>query len=266
MTQERLQKVLAAAGVASRRKAEKLIVEGKVSVNGQVVTKLGTQVDAVKDTVRVEGEKIRKPGKKKLVYILLYKPREIVSTTSDDRGRKTVLDLVPGSEDRRILLAGRLDYHSEGLILLTDDGDLVYGLTSPQHRIPKTYQVKVRGVPDQRSLKMLREGVRLEDGVTRPAYVEIMGPAETNTWVEISITEGRNRQVRRMFETVGYPVQKLIRVSIGGVSVEGLAPGQSREMSREELQGLRDQIAQAKKKPLASSPSKGRVARKPRAR
>ena len=190
MARERLQKVLAAAGVASRRKSERMIIEGKVAVNGEVVTQLGTQVDARKDSIRVEGRKIRKPGKKKHVYILLYKPREIVSTTSDDKGRKTVLDLVPSFENRRLLLAGRLDYHSEGLIVLTDDGDLVYGLTSPQHRVTKTYQVKVRGVPDQRSIKLLREGVHLEDGDDASGLCQHCGSSR-NQYL------GRNQHHRR---------------------------------------------------------------------
>ncbi|MFH1810967.1 MAG: pseudouridine synthase [Pseudomonadota bacterium] len=236
---ERLHKVLAAAGVASRRKVEQLIVEGRVSINGQIVRELGLRVNPRVDQLRVDGRLIEAENLGDHVYVLLHKPPGVVSTTDDERGRTTVLDLVPRYRSRRLVLAGRLDYHSEGLVLLTDDGALVHYLTHPSHHAARTYHAKVRGMPDEDALARLRDGVYLEDGKTQPAHVQILGPARVNTWVEITLTEGRNHQVRRMFEAVGCPVQRLIRVMLGTMSLDGLPPGASRELDPEEVRALR---------------------------
>jgi len=238
MSAERLHKVLAARGIASRRKAEQLIREGRVTVNGTQAV-VGVSVDPLRDVIHVDKKQVG-GAPNKAIYLVCHKPRGVVSTTQDDRGRPTVIDLVPEAVEERLVLAGRLDYQSEGLILLTNDGELVYALTHPSHELPKTYQAKVRGRPSEAKLDRLRAGIRLEDGPTRPAHVEVLGPARTNTWIEITITEGRNRQVRRMFDAIRHPVQRLVRVGMAGLGLGELAPGEVRALTPEEAKGLRD--------------------------
>lgn len=233
---ERLQKVLAHAGVASRRKAEQLILEGKVKVNGKVVTELGTKVSP-SDTVEVEGVKLEKEQK---VYYLLYKPRGIISAVTDDKGRKTVADLFPHVEER-LFPVGRLDYETSGLLLMTNDGEFSYLMTHPKFKIDKTYIAKVKGIPTREQLKLLSRGIELEDGKTAPARVKLQS-ADRKTGkaiIEITIHEGRNRQVRRMFDAIGCPVQKLRRERFAFLTLHSLNAGESRELTPHEVKQLR---------------------------
>lgn len=233
---ERLQKVMAQAGVASRRKSEALIVEGKVKVNGVVVTELGTRVSA-SDTVEVEGVPI---VKEENVYFLLYKPRGIISTAHDEKGRKTVLDLFPYIEER-IFPVGRLDYDTSGVIIMTNDGDFSYLMTHPKFEIPKKYVAKVKGLPHREALKKLENGIVLEDGKTAPAQVKMRSvDKKTGTaLIEITIHEGKNRQVRRMFDAIGHPVVKLRREAFAMLTTHGLNAGEARELTLHEIKQLR---------------------------
>ena len=233
---ERLQKVLARAGVASRRKAEGMILEGKVKVNGSVVTELGTKVSN-SDRVEVEGVQI---VKETFVYYLLYKPRGYISTVHDEKGRKTVLDLLPGVE-QRIFPVGRLDYDTSGVIIMTNDGDFSYTMTHPKFGIRKQYIAKVKGIPTREALKKLENGIELEDGMTSPAHVKMRSvDKKTQTaLIEITISEGKNRQVRRMFDAIGCPVQKLRRESFASLTTIGLNAGEARELTTHEVKQLR---------------------------
>ncbi|BCJ85785.1 pseudouridine synthase [Effusibacillus dendaii] len=230
---ERLQKVLAQSGVASRRKCEELIVAGKVTVNGQVVTELGTKVDSTRDTIAVEGKPI---GKQQSVYILFNKPTGVVTTVSDPEGRKTVIDLVQVKE--RIFPVGRLDMNTSGLLLLTNDGQLANGLIHPCHEVDKTYRVVVHGSITDDSLKRLENGVLLEDGMTAPAKVKLLARSSKQSAFEITIHEGRNRQVRRMCEAVGHPVLKLKRVKFAFLTIGKVKTGEWRRLTAEEVDRL----------------------------
>ncbi len=221
----RIHKYLSQAGAASRRKAEELIRQGKVMVNGQKAA-IGQPVDPAVDTIAINGVAVKPAAKR--VYYLLHKPHGVVSTTSDPEGRKTVLDFVP--RDFRLYPVGRLDYESEGLILVTNDGALAQKLTHPKFEIKKTYHVLVKGTPTDVSLKILREGVHLEDGVTAPAAVENIVPEGGNTWLDITLHEGKNREVRRMCEALHYPVLRLIRTRFGPWELGDLAPGKYRSV------------------------------------
>lgn len=234
---ERLQKVIAHAGVASRRKAEQLILEGKVKVNGKVVTELGTKVSA-SDTVEVNGIKLEKEDK---VYFLLYKPRGVISAVTDDKGRKTVVDFFKDKVEQRIFPVGRLDYDTSGLILLTNDGEFSNLLTHPKYEIDKTYIARLKGVPTIENLKKLQRGIQLEDGKTAPAKVKLRSRdfKANKSICEITIHEGRNRQVRRMFEAIGTPVVKLKRERFGFLDLGNLNPGEYRELTKHEVKRLR---------------------------
>jgi len=232
---ERLQKVLAHAGIASRRKAEELIRAGRVQVNGKVVTKLGRKVALGHDVVAVDGRPISPPTSR--TYILLHKPPGVLSTTSDPYGRPTVLDLV--QTEARVYPVGRLDKDSEGLILLTDDGELTHRLLHPRFEHEREYRLLVEGTPDEGALRRLRTGVRLGDGVTWPAVVEVEADTEGDgTWLRVVIHEGRKRQVRRMCQAVGHPVRRLIRVRMGSLRVGNLRSGEWRHLTREEIEAL----------------------------
>lgn len=234
---ERLQKVIAYAGVASRRKAEQLIVEGKVTVNGKVVRELGTKVSA-SDTIEVEGVKLEKEDK---VYFLLYKPKGYISAVTDDKGRKTVVDIFKKHVPERIFPVGRLDYDTTGLLLLTNDGEFSNLMTHPKFKIDKTYIARLKGIPDKKGLMKLQNGIKLEDGKTAPAKVSmtLADPAANKAICEITIHEGRNRQVRRMFEAIGTPVVKLKRERFGFLDLGNLAPGEYRELTKHEVKRLR---------------------------
>ncbi len=230
---ERLQKIISQAGVASRRAAEKLIEEGRVTVDGAVAS-LGAQADAASQTICVDGVPLKKAEAH--VYYLLNKPKGYISTAKDERGRKTVLDLLPEVEER-IYPVGRLDNGTEGLLLLTNDGELMNGLLHPAREVWKTYVVQVEGQPTKQALQTLKNGVTLEDGVTAPAKVRMLDwdARSGRTKLEISIHEGKNRQVRRMCEAVGHSVQALKRTEFAGLSLSGVKRGEHRALSPEEV-------------------------------
>lgn len=233
---ERLQKVIAYAGIASRRKAEEMILEGKVTVNGKVVKELGTKVSA-SDKVEVNGIPLAQEVKK---YFILYKPRGVISAVQDDKGRKVVTDFFPFVKER-IYPIGRLDYDTSGLLLLSNDGEFTNLLSHPSYEIKKTYIAKVEGIPLRESLKKLERGIQLEDGKTAPAKVKVLSvdKRKGKSIVEIVIHEGRNRQVRRMFEAIGHPVQKLRREKYAFLDLRGLNSGDSRELTPHEVKQLR---------------------------
>jgi len=237
---ERLQKVLAQAGVASRRACEELIRQGRVQVNGQVVTELGTKADPNLDEISVDGAPISGPAEK--VYLILNKPPGYISTVHDPRGRPTVLDLIP--HQGRLYPVGRLDAESEGLLLLTNDGELTHRLTHPRYEQEKEYRALVKGHPRDAVLSQLRRGVDLEEGRTAPAEVSRASRKERletppgTTWLRIVIHEGRKRQIRRMCAAVRHPVQRLIRVRMGPLRLGTLKPGQWRPVTKRELERL----------------------------
>lgn len=238
MAEERLQKFLSAAGIASRRKCEELIAAGRVKVNGKVVNELGTKVRPGVDHVMVDGMAVAYDPRH--VYLLLYKPTRVISSASDPEGREVVTDLVPANYGR-VYPVGRLDWDSEGAILMTNDGTLTDLLTHPRHEVTKVYMVKVDGIiaSSDRRLDTLREGVRLDDGyVTQPCEVQRDADTGKHTWFVVSIREGRNRQVRRMFDAVGMEVRKLKRIAYGPVSLDNLLPGEFRRLSEEEVDEL----------------------------
>lgn len=242
MAAERLQKLLAAAGFASRRAAEELIQEGRVTVNGRVVTELGTKADLSTDHVKVDGKLVRLPERHR--YLLLNKPRGVIVTRDDPEGRRSVADLLANRVPQRVVPAGRLDVESEGLLVLTDDGALVHKITHPSGGCRKEYEVKVSGIPAPGDLVKLRRGVVLDGRRTAPAEVELVETTPErdgvggNAWLRVTLTEGRSRQVRRMLEAVGHPVSKLRRVAIGPVRDRSLPPGQFRDLTPEEVRGL----------------------------
>jgi 23S rRNA pseudouridine2605 synthase len=230
---ERLQKVLARVGFGSRRVCEQLIDEGRVEVNGEVAM-LGRRVDPERDRVAVDGVTI--PVRPGLVYYLLNKPSKVVTTASDPEGRPTVVELVPA--EPRVFPVGRLDWDTEGVLLLTNDGDLAHGLTHPSRGVPKTYLAEVTGVPSRGALRQLREGIDLEDGRTAPAKARLAQATPTGAALEIVIHEGRNRQVRRMCEAIGHPVRRLVRTRFGPLHDNRLAPGQWRALTQGEIRAL----------------------------
>ena len=238
---ERLQVVLARAGVASRRQAEKLIREGCVIVNGQVVRKPGTQVIWGQDTIRVGNRLICRLEPK--VTIVMNKPKRVLTTAHDPEGRRTTAELVRRIK-ARIFPVGRLDYDTEGLLILTNDGELAQHLEHPRYGIPKTYLAKVKGMPTEETLQRLRSGVKLDRRPTLPAVVKKIGTTGKNTWLEITIKEGRNRQVRRMCWAVGHPVLKLKRTRYGPIRLGNLKPGFYRDLTPAEMQKLRKYIPQ----------------------
>lgn len=237
---ERLQRYMARSGVASRRASERIIEEGRVRVNGKRVTRLGTVVDPKRDTVTVDGRTIR-PAER-FVYVLLNKPAGYVTTVKDPRGRPTVMQLVHDVE-KRIYPVGRLDAPSEGLLLLTNDGDLAHRLLHPSHEVSKCYRATVRGQIDRTALRTLADGVCLPDGVTAPARVRLLRHSARNSLIELTLHEGRNRQVRRMCAAVGHPVIYLERVAFGPIKLGRLARGQYRLLSQSEIAALRREVA-----------------------
>lgn len=236
---ERLHKVLASAGVCSRRAAERLMEQGRVQVNGQVVTKPGSQVDPFRDSIAVDGKRLPRVSQRK-VYLILNKPRGYVTTLSDPEGRPTVGDLIRPVRTR-VFPVGRLDYNSEGLLLVTNDGDLARGLMHPASGVEKTYTVKVRGQPDSGVLDRLRRGISLDGRRASSSGLRVVkrSGASANSWLEVTVTEGRKHLVRRMLQSVGHPVLKLRRTRYDGVRLGKLASGTFRELTARELAGLR---------------------------
>lgn len=236
---ERLQKVIAHAGITSRRKAEELIVAGRVSVNGQIVKELGVQVSA-KDRVEVDGVPIEQESP---VYYMLYKPRGVISAVTDDKKRKVVLDFFTDVPER-LYPIGRLDYDTSGLLLLTNDGDLSQKLMHPKHEVDKVYVAKVKGIADKKQLLPLSRGIRIEGKKTAPARFEILSTdaATQTSIVQLTIHEGRNHQVKNMLKAVGLPVQKLKREMYGSLTLAGLRPGEYRELTKKEVNELKNQV------------------------
>lgn len=245
MNMERLQKILAGAGIASRRKCEELILKGKVEVNGEVVTTLGTKADPAVDVISVEGKTI---GAEKKLYVVFNKPKGVITSASDPQGRKIVTDYLK-SIPERLYPVGRLDYDTEGLLLLTNDGEFAHLLTHPKHHVPKTYVATVKGVPHGSALDKLKNGILLEDGITAPAEVEYqdIDPEGKFSTISITIHEGKNRQVRRMFEAIQHPVTKLKRISFGELFLGNLKRGLYRYLTKEEIEGLFKQARNAGK-------------------
>jgi 23S rRNA pseudouridine2605 synthase len=246
----RLQKILSSAGVASRRTSETLIAQGRVSVNGKTITELGTKADPVTDDIRVDGRRIKQPAR--LRYILLYKPRGYITSRSDPQQRPTVIDLLTkGGVREYVYPVGRLDYDSEGLLLLTSDGDLAARLTHPRHGVEREYEVVVRGVPELRLLERLSRGVVIDGRRTAPATVRLLRSFEASAGqqglLSLVIREGRNRQVRKMCDAIGHPVVRLRRVRIGSITDDRLKPGEFRDLSPRELKSLSPEPARRKK-------------------
>jgi len=252
MAEERLQKILSRAGVASRRKAEQMILEGRVAVNGAVVTEMGSKADLDRDHIRVDGKLLHAP--KHLVYIALNKPTNCVTTVTDPQGRGTVMDLMHGVKER-VYPVGRLDYHSEGLLLLTNDGELANGITSAATHLPKTYLVKVNGALTTEQEQAFREGVPVEGRRTAPAGLKLARRAE-NPWYEVRLFEGRKNQIRMMFKHFGRLVEKLKRVKIGPLDLASLKPGEFRHLTREEVDQLRKAIRRRREVVFGASASR----------
>jgi pseudouridine synthase len=233
---ERIQKILARAGIASRREAERMVIEGRVTVNGKVVDELGFKADSSKDHIKVDGKRLVRFEPK--IALLLNKPRGYVSTVKDPKGRPTVMDLLKNIK-WRVYPVGRLDFDAEGLLLLTNDGDFTYLLSHPKFSIPRTYLVKVKGVPEEERLTRLKRGVMLEDGKAKAVSVQLLRQREKNSWIQVVVTEGRNRLVKRMFSAIGYPVLKLKRVGFGPIRLGDLRIGQFRYLTPEEIEKIR---------------------------
>ncbi len=236
--EERLQKIIAKMGIASRRAAEELIIEGKVTVNGKTAV-IGMKADPSKDHIKVHGKLLTKPEPK--IYLMMYKPAGVITTMAETEERPTIRDFIRKIK-YRVFPIGRLDYDSEGLLLLTNDGDFAQAILHPSKKIPKTYHVKIKGILADDSIKKLKNGVRLKDGLTAPAKVKKLRKSEENSWIEITIYEGRKRQIRRMLERVGHSVIKLKRVKIAGIELGGLAPGAIRYLTPEEVTKIKGDI------------------------
>ena len=236
MVLERIQKILAKAGVASRREAERMIVEGRVTVNGMMIETLGFKADPSKDHIKVDGKRLT-PFEPKVI-LLLNKPRGYLSTVKDPKGRPTIMDLLKNMK-WRIYPVGRLDFDAEGLLLLTNDGDLAHLLSHPRFSIPKTYLVKVTGIPEEKKLTRLRRGVRLEDGEAKAVLCSLIQQREKNSWVRVVVTEGRNRLVKRMFSAIGHSVLKLKRIEYGPIKLGDLPFGQIRTLTPEEMEKIK---------------------------
>jgi 23S rRNA pseudouridine2605 synthase len=249
---ERLQKILARAGLASRREAERWIVEGRITVNGAIVRKLGSQADPAKDSIKVDGKRV-KPAAAPLYYAF-HKPPGIITTLNDPEHRPDLTPfLVRLGEKRRIFPVGRLDYNTTGLLLLTNDGELALRLTHPRFGVKKFYRAKLSACPTEEALTHLRKGIRLDDGMTAPARARVIEKLKKNAWVEIEVHEGRKREVRRMFEVLGYFVEKLIRIRVGPILLGALAPGELRPLSQSEIQSLKRAVGMAQSKLVGSA-------------
>ena len=245
MAEERLQKILSQAGVASRRQAEKLMAEGRVVVNGTVITELGSKADIERDHIKVDGRLIHAP--KHQVYVALCKPNNTVTTVSDPEHRATVMDLLHGLKER-VYPVGRLDYHSEGLLLLTNDGDLANAIMSAATHLAKTYVVKTNGPLTKDQEQKFRDGVPLSGRRTMPAGLKLIRDA-ANPWYEVRLVEGRNNQIRMMFKHFGRLVEKLRRVKIGPIDLGPLKPGEFRHLTMEEVAKLKRSVTQARQEP-----------------
>lgn len=248
---ERLQKVLAAAGVASRRECEQMILDGRVEIDRKVVTELGSRVDPNSQEVRVDGEVLSQP---KLVYYAVNKPEGVVSTSSDPSGRPRVIDMLPPDAPRAYCV-GRLDMSSEGLILVTNDGELANGLTHPSHGVEKTYVVQVAGQLNEEGLKKVRQGMHLAEGFARAKHVRIKGRKKNGTLLEMVLDEGRNREIRRLFARLDHKVQRLTRIAVGPVRLGDLPSGAVRLLNKKEITALREAVAAGPQKKTSDKPA-----------
>ncbi len=262
--QERLQKIIAAAGIASRRKAEEMIEHGRVRVNGELIRELGTKADSDNDHIQVDGKPLRRS--KTPLYLMLNKPRGCVTTRKDPEGRMTVMDLL-GRYRSKVYPVGRLDYNSEGLLLFTNDGAFADGVLSAKSLVPKTYQVKIKGHPTIADLDKLREGIKLDGRPTAPSKVHLLRKGE-NPWYEVTLIEGRNNQIRRMLQQRGFLVEKLKRVKIGSLALGKLPVRQVRPLTEKELADLKKRTAKKSDPAMASHnvPVVKRSARTPRSK
>ncbi len=234
----RLQKILSEMGIASRRKAEEMIMEGRVTVNGRTAT-IGMKADPSKDHVKVDGKLLTRREPK--VYVIFNKPKNVVTSLHDPEGRPTVKDFLKGVK-YKIFPVGRLDYDSEGLLLLTNDGDFAQAVLHPSKKISKTYLVKVKGIPGDGEIGKLRKGIMLEDGLTAPAKARKVRVAENNAWLEMAIHEGKKRQIRRMLDKIGHPVLRLRRIRINGIGLGKLETGAFRYLTHEEMNSIKKQV------------------------
>ncbi len=239
MQAERLQKILSKAGITSRRKAEGLILQGRVSVNGKIVRELGTKAVLGRDEIRVDGETLKPESEG--VVLVLFKPRRCVTTLHDPQGRPTVADFI-NKFPMRLYPVGRLDYDAEGLLLLTNDGELAHRLQHPRYKVPKTYLVKVRGHPPAEALAILQQGVNLDDGITAPAELIVIEDDQKATWLSLTLREGRKHQVKRMCAAVGHPVLRLRRTKVGPIELDDLRPGEIRRLKSRAVRSLRKNV------------------------
>ena len=240
---ERLQKILSEYGIASRRKAEELIKEGRITVNGQIAH-LGQKADPEKDYIKVDGKLLIKPEPK--VYYAFYKPRKVITSLIDPQGRPTIKDFIKGIKFR-VYPVGRLDFDSEGLLLLTNDGELAYHVMHPSSEIEKTYLVKVDGIIEPETIEKLKKGIKIDGKLAIPVSVNLLRKLKANSWIKITLHEGRKRQIRKMLERVGHSVIRLIRIAIDGVKLEELKPGQYRSLTKEEIEALHKKVKNIKK-------------------
>jgi len=240
---ERLQKILSEYGIASRRKAEELIKEGRITVNGQIAH-LGQKADPEKDYIKVDGKLLIKPEPK--VYYAFYKPRKVITSLIDPQGRPTIKDFIKGIKFR-VYPVGRLDFDSEGLLLITNDGELAYHVMHPSSEIEKTYLVKVDGIIEPETIEKLKKGIKIDGKLAIPVSVNLVRKLKANSWIKITLHEGRKRQIRKMLERVGHPVIRLIRIAIDGVKLEELKPGQYRSLTKEEIESLHKKVKNIKK-------------------
>lgn len=239
---ERLQRIIAHAGLASRREAEQWILEGRITVNGLRVRELGTRADAARDSIRVDGRAVRPAPHR--AYLAFHKPAGVITTMKDTEGRPTVAEyLRAGGHPRGVVPAGRLDYGTSGLLLLTNDGDLAYRLTHPRYGVRKTYEVKLSGMPSAAQLERLRGGVKLEDGVTAPAEVKVLRRLKQKVWLQVALREGRYREIRRMVEAVGHTVEGLVRSHFGPIALGRLARGEMRPLTEAEVARLKRAVS-----------------------
>lgn len=235
---ERLQKILARAGLASRREAERWIAEGRVTVNGTVVRKLGSQADPAKDSIKVDGKRIKRAAAP--LYYAFHKPPGVITTLNDPEHRPDLTPYLAGlGERRRLFPVGRLDYNTTGLLLLTNDGDFALRLSHPRYGVKKVYRAKLSACPAEEDLARLRKGIPLEDGMSAPARARVVTRLRKNAWVEIEVQEGRKREVRRMLEALGFLVEKLIRIRVGSVALGALPMGELRPLNRSEVDALK---------------------------
>jgi 23S rRNA pseudouridine2605 synthase len=238
---ERLQKILSRAGLASRREAERWILEGRVSVNGAVIRQLGSQADPARDSIKVDGKRVKLPAAS--LYFAFHKPPGIITSLNDPQKRPDLTRFIERlGTKQRVFPVGRLDFNSTGLLLLTNDGELARRVAHPRFGIKKVYRVKLSACPTESDFAMLRKGIRLEDGVTVPARARVVDKLKKNAWVEIEIHEGRKREIRRIFEVLGYFVEKLVRVKVGPVSLGFLQPGELRPLSPAEITALKNAV------------------------